>query len=433
MLKRFGSHYAIERFGVIFVSLMTCMCILIGFIFSNKIRADHKILTGQAIYTQSFTMSLSGDSCSIKGLYVSDDLTKCYIPLQFSSMDGVPMDANGYEVFVTGSDTSAGKQELQSHPEGRLYVFGDTGLCGLYLYNPGGFPSQIMAISLQAKQYSGANAGSGEKNVGRFFVNPGGTFATHAEFLNKADWSVSDMYEETEARNYERVIRNNLRNTLLDMRNQRLVISDSLNRLEQYSIMRPDLPEQVAGDKIYGICPDDSDSSELEWSTQINAWFNPEDQNEQYTDDYVHLYLNPKYVLSGGYNFNWQNRHVRDGFLKELTGSDSVTDWDTYFDKIESDVSDDEMDLSEMKYYYTNGKEFLKRGASEDDGATSRETNIANTIKKLEDACTAYYMDKATYQRDLLSELLKTEAKVYDITENYTCNTGDDDPLMYYY
>lgn len=433
MLKKFGSHYAIERFGVIFVSLMVCMCILVGSIFSNKIRADHKLLAGQAIYTQQFSMSLSGDVCSIKGLYVSDDLTKCYIPMQFSSMDNLPLEASGYEVYVTGSNVNGEKSDLQSHPEGRLYVFGDTGLFGLYLYSPGGFPSQIMAISLKTKTYSGENSGYGDSNVGRFFVNPGGTYASHAEFLNKSEWTVSDAYEETEIRNYERVVRSNLRSDLLEMRNQRLAMNDAMGRLEKYSIMRPDLPEQILDDKIFAMCPDDADGAELSWSTQINAWFDPDNQSKQYTDDSVHLYLNPAYVLSHGYNFNWQNRHIKDGFLSELTGSDSVTDWDAYFAKIESDTTEDDLDLSEMKYYYTNGKEFVDRGADEADGASSRTVNIAKAIKKFEDACAAYYTAKSTYQREHLSELLKAEARVFDVTDNYTCNSGDEDPLMYYY
>lgn len=434
MLKKFGSHYAIERFGVIFVSLVACMCILVGSIFANKIKSDRKILTGQAIYTQQFAMSQSGDVCSIKGLYVSDDKTKCFISMQFPSMDNLSMDAKDYAIYLTGSDASIRKTDLKSRPDARLYVFGNTGLMGLYLYEPTGFPSQIVSVMLQCmKNYSGAVGDAGSVNQGQFFINPGGEFATHAEFLNNKDWTVAQAYEEINVRSEEKVIRTQLRNDLFEMRNQKLLINAAIQRLENYDIMSPELPEEIAGDKFFAINPNDADMSELSWSSDRSIWFNADDQSEQYSDDEVHLYLNPQYVLSGGYNFNWQNTYIRDGFLKELTGLESVTEWNDYFSQMSSKQSDDEFDLDDIKFYYTNGKEFTDTSATQAGGSTKRSESIANNIKAFEDACSAYYEAKNAYQREHLLQLLQIECNMHDVTDTYTCNSNEDGSLVYYY
>ena len=78
-LRKFGPHYAIERFGIMFISLFLMMCILTSTIIVSKVRYDTKALSGQAQYTSSFTMSLSGAQGSVLGVYTNDDHTKCFL------------------------------------------------------------------------------------------------------------------------------------------------------------------------------------------------------------------------------------------------------------------------------------------------------------------------------------------------------------------
>lgn len=441
MSKFFGSHHAIERFGVIFMSLAMCMILLLISIFTVKIKADRKTLSGQTIYTGSFSTTLTGDTGNVRGLYVNEDKTKCFVLLKFDSMENLPTDASEYKIYMTGADMNMGKTDLSYYPDAGLYIFGSTGYMGLYLYSEGGFPSQIVALTLQSQNnYAGAgvaDAGDGNAdtqfNQVRLFVNPGGEFATHGDFLDKKDFDIRLAYIEMIMRDSEKAARTELRNSLLQMRDQQLLMTEYENRLLKSDILLPDVPKEIASDKIYAICPNDEDETKLVWDTQYSVWVNPDDESEQYNDDQVHLYLDTNYVVPGGYAFTWQNISIEDGFLKGLTGSDSLTDWDDYFDKISMTEDADTFDADSVTWYYTTGREFKNTSAEEDSGLSTRQADIAKNIKKLTEAWSTYYELKTNYQKVQLLDLLHVESTLADVLDMYSVNMNENEDLLYYY
>ena len=102
--RRFGPHYAIERFGVMFLSLFTAMCILLVSIGISKFRYDTQSLSGMAVYTNAFSMSLSGTEGSVRGVYSNNDHTKAFVLLKFADMTNLPVKASDYSLYLTGAD-----------------------------------------------------------------------------------------------------------------------------------------------------------------------------------------------------------------------------------------------------------------------------------------------------------------------------------------
>ena len=99
--KVVGSHYAIERFGILFLTLLFCMGLLVSSIFGKQVEFNNRALSGNAVYTRSFTMSQTGSTGSVLGVYTNRAHTKCLILLHFDDMSVLPIDANEYSLFIT--------------------------------------------------------------------------------------------------------------------------------------------------------------------------------------------------------------------------------------------------------------------------------------------------------------------------------------------
>ena len=103
VFQRLGPHYAIERFGIIFLSLMLAMLVLLGTILARKFEIDKATMAGQAVYTTNFAFSRTGTAGSVKGVYVSEDKTRCMLLLRVNSFSDIPTNAEGYQMMLTGS------------------------------------------------------------------------------------------------------------------------------------------------------------------------------------------------------------------------------------------------------------------------------------------------------------------------------------------
>ena len=77
----FGTHYKIERFGVIFFLLLVCLVSSFGFAQKQHMDAMAVQLGDQVMYTTAFQMSVSHAPCEVMDIRVSEDKTKCFIML----------------------------------------------------------------------------------------------------------------------------------------------------------------------------------------------------------------------------------------------------------------------------------------------------------------------------------------------------------------
>lgn len=438
--RRFGPHYAIERFGVMFLSLFTAMCILLVSIGITKFRYDTQSLSGMAVYTNAFSMSLSGTEGSVRGVYSNNDHTKAFVLLKFADMTNLPVKASDYSLFLTGADRDMYQTSLKSSPNAMFYLFGSTGYAGIYLYSAEPFESQIMDIIIRANgafTSSSSSSSSGDStfskyNQGRIYFNPGGTYATKTEFLETDDWDAAAAYEELVARPTEKATRTLLRNNIQEMLNQRVIMNEYSNRLVNDGLSAPTMPSEIANDKFYAINPDDKTQEHLAYSISNGLWFTS-DSKHTYESSQVHMFLETSYVVPTGYNFTWQLGSIQKGYLKNLTGSNVLSDWDKYFNTMASDSTESTFNANGT-FTYSDGSKYSGVIVGDAESSANTKTNRINSeIKTLQDAWSAYYEAKVEYQTVNLPVLLHIESDIKDVAESYTVNTNENNSLLTIY
>ena len=436
--KVVGSHYAIERFGILFLTLMFCMGLLVSSIFGKQVEYNNKALSGNAIYTRSFTMSQTKSTGSVIGVYTNKDRTKCFVLLQFQDMSMLPIDANEYTMFLTGSSKSGVNEELKSTPSGMFYLFGSTGYAGIYLQDINGFPSQIVNLYLRAtSNFTGSTAsGYSDKtfenyNQASIYFNPGGLYATHADFL-EGQWSVFDMVEEIMTRSREKSIRTQLRSDLYEMAKQQLLIQEYKTRLDSYGVVIPELPESV-DDEIYAISSKDSTKSRLHYISEYGGgWVSDDGKVAEKSVENLVFYLDSDYVLPKGYDFNWQDGRILTGYLEYLSGYSDLQHWLSYMYEVANDSRKDTFldTMSRMSWVMTDGSVAPTLIGNAAANYSQREKEISTTIDAFKTALTQYHTLKEQYELTDLNSLLQLELDGRTSLDSYTVNTGEKGPVL---
>lgn len=441
-MKKFGSHYAIERFGLLFCSLSLAMAVLLAMLTNTQIQRQRVSLSGRAIYTGSFTMSQSRATGTVQGLYVNSDQTKVLVLFKFNDMSKVPRKATDYNLAVAAVDAKMRYNEIQSRPAGLFYMFGSTGYAAIYLQDMSGFPSQILGVSLTAKSKLVAG-GTGQQDVGYIYFNPGGTYATRAAFLDQDRWKFSEMVEEVMTRKQEIAQRNTLTADLNAMMQQLLLINDYKARLTDDMKITIPLDPVYVQDKIYAVPTAELSSKKLsdctklvmdDYSYEHGGWLTS-DQKTGYYNNEVTLFLEARAVVPGGHDFTWQTGRILTGYLKYLTDSTDVLQWRNYMQKkqesFDPNLTPFATEVSRFRFIKSDGSAFLvirTKGREEDaeeellsynDG--DREINYA--INLLIDAWEEYYALKVKYETVDLPALLNTEIDANDMLTTYTVNT----------
>lgn len=388
-----------------------------------------------AQYTSSFTMSLSGATGSVQGVYTNTDHTRSFVLLKFNDVTNIPVKADKYQLFLSGCDRNQNYDKLKSNPDAQIYMFGSTGYMGIYLYSAEPFPSQILNLYLRSiVNFSGTSSTTGYEDAtfnqydqARIYFNPGGSYATKADFLDEDDWTIFDIYEELVSRPAEKSIRTLLRNDLKEMLNQKLLIDEYTNRIMDDGLMEPAMPSAIAGDVIYGKTIDGSSNEKLQWSIKKNQWYAPE-ALVGFDENNVQVYLDTKVVEPNGFNFVWQDSQIKNGYLKNLTGSDSLSDWKAYINQ--NDDADSTFNLDDVVWTYKDGTIFVPDADADVEGSTSKEQTLSAEVTQLKDAWQAFYDAKLNYQTVQLKALLQLEYDSRDIETSYSINANESGNLL---
>lgn len=429
--KKFGSHYAIERFGVMFLSLVICMGLLVSSIVMKKVEYDHRALSGNAIYTRSFSMSQSGTAGQVTGIYTNYDHTRVLILLSFENMNTLSTDANDYTLILSGATTSGAYDEIESHPSAMIYTFGTTGNMAVYLQDVNGFPSQLLQMYLRSNvNLTGDQTGSdsfNRYNQALIFFNPGGSYATHADFLEQSNWDMFDMIEEVMTRSDERALRLVLADDLQQMAKQQILIQTYSDRLAELGVVVPETPVQIR-DEVYCV-PKEDPSQRLHYITTYGGGWVTEDETKGYADSDVVFYLDSDYVVPGGFDFNWQDGRILTGYLESLTGSTQVSQWAAYISDQSDPKREDgsnipsfETSMGQLQWYLTDG---TLVNLNKNTVSTQRERDIVSAVDALTDAWRSYYTLKTTYECTHLLQLLQLEADGRNAIDSYTVNVGE--------
>lgn len=433
-MKKFGPHYSIERFGVMFCSLVLAMAVLVTMITNTKIQASRRTLSGRAVYTSGFVMSQSRATCGVQGLYVNSDQTKVLILLHFNDMSRISSQATDYDLAVAAVDTRMRYQEIQSAPAGLFYMFGSSGYAAIYMQDMSGFPSQILGVSITAKSKL-VTGGTGQADTGYVYFNPGGTYATRAKFLDQERWKFSEMVEEIMTRKDEVAARRKLNQDLQKMLQQLILINDYKARLKNMDILAPLDPVYVS-DEIYAVPSEELSEKKLadctkllmkDYSYEEGGWLNS-DHTRGYYNDKVALFLDAKAVVPGGHDFTWQSGRILTGYLRYLTGSTDVLQWRNYMNRkavsYNPNLTSFEDDVERFRWVRSDGSSFrvVPQNSEKLIGYNDADKEINYVINLLVQAWKDYYNLKVQYETVDLPALLNIEINANDMLTTYTVN-----------
>lgn len=404
--KIFSSHYALERFGVSFISLSTCMIILLISI-AIKVNNDNKqTLSEQVMYTTSVETSLTGQTGQVEGIYHNTDRTKCFILVKFEDMASLSVNAEYYQMFVTGFTLSQQQEDLKKRPYGCIYIFGSTGYMGIYITSSGGFEEQIMGVTVRCNKTivntTVSNASETYMDTSfasydqfRIYFNPGGSATTTATSLDKDRFDIFELYEELVTKPAEQELRKLLTEDLENMYTTQKAMKEYEERLVRNNVGSYTVPEQIDGDVV---------------EVDENGVYH-------YTTDYI---------LPNGVDFDWYNGSIHDGYLDALSGGLSYTEYLKKLTETETTPDLEENKFStDIVWYMTdgstfNGEEYME---TELDDASYKE--LTNSIGLLTSAWETFYELKMQYQCTDLVALLMLEKEAREAQNHYTINTSE--------
>lgn len=416
---KLGKHYRMERFSMMFCSMLVGLFLVTGVCFSIYMQQQDTTLTERAVYSESFKLSRTGLSGSVEHVYTSKDKTKTFLLMKFDEPDKVSMNAKNYQMFLTAANVNQNKMELDGIPSGSIYTFGNTGYMGVYLVNKNGFSPQILDLTIRANKELSIidessdvdaeveDASFAKHDQLRVYFNPG---ASETEPLSCLDASKApsplDFYNETVIVNEEASIHESLNGELAQMQVDLANIKEMEERALNAGLKLPEQPDAIRGDVIL---------------------------SEEAKNGKTTLVYKPKTVLPGGYDLDWQNTSVVDGFFDDLIAKTKTPNMtvDQFLAMMAAEENGDASEgqfKTDIEWEMTDGTlvSDLNTGAN-----STRYTELAKVSQDVENSWRSYYSHKKTYQQNSLSSLLMLELKSDGVRNNSSVN-ADDNVLQCY-
>ena len=134
--------------------------------------------------------------------------------------------------------------------------------------------------------------------------------------------------------------------------------------------------------------------------------------------------LDTDYDFPGGFDFDWQTTTLNDGWLDDLSEGTTMQD---YLDKQQiayQQATEDgelELNLDEVKWYQTDGDEFIVNSKSDQ----ADVKNVSSDIQSLTGLWESYFNTKVKYETEDLKNLLYLEWDAHRISDTYSENIAE--------
>ena len=273
---------------------------------------------------------------------------------------------------------------------------------GIYLIDSNGFPSQLydLVVRCNSQLVTKSDIKEGVKDENgdvkdtfalfdqfRIYFNPGANDADKAAFLNRNSWSATDAYEECVTRDQEKTMRDKLDQDLVTINNDLTQVREYRERLETQGVVVPDDPEAIRGDVIVDEATADSADKALTYK--------------------------PSYVFERGYNFDWRNGSIKQGYLASIAKNQ---DFEAFLrSKAQAVEKFSSVSVGKNEWRMNDGTV-----VSDLDNSIARNKAITQNVQLLEQAWSQYYNDKVTYQVDDLTSLLRLEIDTQNVELEYS-------------
>jgi hypothetical protein len=415
---RLGPHYAIERFGIFFGVIAVTFVLLFSSASVSAVTNESRQMDSTTLYTPQFSTSKTQLSGDVNGVFVNSDKTRAMILMQFEEPSSVSANAAKYQAFLTGSTAALADQKLKTTVTGNVVVFGSTGFMAMVLDSDEPFEQQILNLTMRAnseliylpsesREVSEDLEGQAtfeEFDQWRLYFNPGASGAKKTKVLD-GEFSAGDVYASLIVKTNEKEIRGRMDEQLAQMQVDLARIKeyeDEMRRVDVDGIKfeKVAAPEQIAGDSISGTAAVGETPSTLK--------------------------LDAKWVDPAGFDFNWRDGSVADGYLKDIMpkGESYVT----YLANKSSATGSEGAGLAveDMEWKLNNGTLLTDYGNS--DKTMKPLLDIRNGLSQ---AYQDYFAHKSEYQVSTYGELIDLEVDLLNVRGGSSEN--DDDKTLFTY
>lgn len=415
---RLDSHHAIQRFGALAAFLAATLVMLLVLTLTSSIAASRSSLDAKAVYTPTFTSSKSQQSGEVDGVYVSPDRTRALVMMQFDDTSGVSSDAANYQAFATGSTESLSTQALKTQVDGDIVVFGSTGYMGVVLESDAPFEQQIVSLTVRANSelnytedgsarvadHLKDDASFAAHDQWRLFINPGASETIESQALVTPVFNAEEVFYDAVIADQEAEVRKGLDSSLDQLRIDLARIEERKTEMARTNvdgvrIAPPREPAAISGDEVVGQPATAETESSLELVT-----------------DWVH----PR-----GFDFDWRNGSVKEGYLDEVVPEGET--YSSFLMEREKNTSSNEgsFQASDLQWKLTDGTDLAQASG------TGVLKPLVDVMSALTTEYQNYYRHKVDYQTKGYDELLNLEVALRNVGSSQSMNTTDEALVTY--
>lgn len=416
---RLDNHHAIERFGVLFGALCVTFLLVITTASGSSIASQRHDMDSTSLYVNTFSTSKTQVAGEVPGVFVNADRTRAMVLMHFKDSAQVSANAKKYQGFLTGATKELGPQALASQMHGRIVAFGSTGYLAMVIDSDRPFAQQILNLTMRANSelvYTPSESRkvredlTGEKTFAQFdqwriYFNPGASSAKVTSTLNSKDFDAGAVYAQLIVDPEEKTARDTLDDALAQMQVDRARITEYTAEARRQSVdgirlVLPDEPTHIAGDVVTGKPSEDGRKSTLG--------------------------LDAKWVDPSGYDFDWRNGSVEQGYLDQIVPKgESYVSFLTKKDAASADSSgssaDESFDVNDIQWKLSNGSLLSDYSTGTGDTTMAPLIEVRNELAQ---AYADYDNHKKTYQTDDYQALIDLEVALRNVRSGATENTS---------
>lgn len=404
-------HFKMQIFGM---TVLLVVCIFIANLISIKISYNKKLnnyIESNTIYTSTFQLSLSGVKGTVNKVFVDSAGKQCFILASLDNTTNLAMDAKNYQMLVSnvkynGVNDGKPKEVL----DGEIYMFGSSGIIGLYLYSDIPFENTMKQLTLRSytkytsntSPYFKTTASDAKYDQCHLFFNPGGTKKTTIDFLEKhtpgTEFDLTEIYRQVNTSKDEAEQRKEILQFYDDLSAVMRKISEFKSRLENsYNVEVPEFPEYIKGDYFDNVVVYDENGVE------INSY-----------RKFV-----PATIVPGGTEYDWYNGSIASSYFKLVPNVKNMTIRD-YIHALNRDKQTRTVPSITIKEWYYRDGTPVNMDIKTDVTATKLEVEIVNNINSYQNHLKDYMKLKTKYQTEYLPNLLLLESNSGSVGQVYT-------------
>lgn len=449
---KLNSHFEIERFGVISIVIIVVGAMIVTFAGISAYRSAQADISDTTMYTPTFVTSRTDQTGTVDGVFTNELNTRAVVLFSFDEPENMSGDPADYEAYITGVNSSGAPEKVKTAMSGSIVGFGNTGTMAVIMDAPGGFEMQRINITMGAnKELVDTSVMDAEKreklgyddsftttDQWRMVINPAGREAGQVGALNEEELNMRSFFNDTYMFEQEREQRKTLDELLAQMKTAQDRITNFYDQAEnqaisldgdpRVSLVPPLPPVEIAGDVVDGdsnaavarqvaelggwaTVMDNPGAPELgAWAEKSERalWLDYDPKAVDYTPNTYELLTTT--VVDGGFNFDWRNSSIEDGYLSTVVPSGA--DAENFLSEM-AKIKPEQEKINTDELVLSNGR-FL----SDYELTDTRVQSLKSIGTNLVQAYNRFYELKLEYQRVALHDLLKLELDLDRIVEN---------------